>query len=193
MTPDECGAVLQYMVATWPHRELDEQQVAVWLETFAPVRPAWAREAIRNLKRVKTFMPSHAEFYEAVEAIEHREAVMHEERMLAEPGGSVCVCDGNGWIIVDRVGQGHVERCEKCNPAPRTHAPNGEPIEHKAGCSCGRCYYGPKRLRAIQSGRDGMPSRSEQRNMQQATNHERVAGLKDRLATVGRDVEAGEF
>lgn len=158
MNQEQTELVLKAMAATWPG-EITDDRIVAWIDTLRDMLPAHAREAIRNLKRVKTFLPSHAEFFEAVDAIKHRESLEHEERMLAEPGGSVCECGGNGWVEVDRIGQGHVERCPRCNAEPARRDEEGNPIEHKAGCTCGRCHYGPKRYAIIQTGRDGMGPR----------------------------------
>lgn len=156
--------VLKLMAATWPG-ELTEDRIAVWTDTLADVRPGHAREAIRNLKRVKTFLPSHAEFFEAVEAIIHREATQQEEIEAGATGGTLCPdCDGNLWIEVDRVGQGHVVRCERCNPAPKTKNPDGTAVEHKSGCTCMICHYGPKRAALIRVGRDGLGPRRKVEN-----------------------------
>lgn len=186
MTPEDANGILRYMTATWPHRELDEAQVAVWIETLAEVKPAHAREAFRNLKLVKTFLPSHAEFFEAVEAIVHRESLIQAEIESGERGSTICPdCDGNLWIEVDRVGQGHVVRCERCNPEPRTKNPDGSPVEHRANCSCARCFYGPKRYAAIRAGRDGMGPKKDP-TLQREQNRQRMGELRDDLALVGR-------
>lgn len=191
MKLDEATGILEYMASIWPNRDLDEQQVAVWMETLQDVKPAHARQAVRNLKLVKTFWPSHAEFYEAVEAIVHREAVTQAEIEAGERGSTVCPdCQGNLWVEINRAGQGHVIRCERCNPEPKTKNPDGTPIEHKPNCSCGRCYYGPKRWAAICAGRDGM-TRPKERTLQNEQNRQRMGALRDDLAMVGR-VE-GEF
>ncbi len=158
MNQDQSEQVLKVMAATWPG-EMTDDRIVAWVDTLREILPAHAREAIRDLKRVKTFLPSHAEFFEAIEAIKTRESVDHEERMLAEPGGAFCVCGGAGWVEVDTEGQGHVERCQRCNPTPATKDAEGNPIAHAAGCTCGRCHYGPKRWSIIQSGRDGMGPR----------------------------------
>lgn len=63
--------LVAYMAATW-RAEFTEAEVMVWAETFDGIDPGHAMEAMRNLKLVKTFLPSHAEFHEAVEAVLHR-------------------------------------------------------------------------------------------------------------------------
>lgn len=159
MNAEQAKEVLRYITATW-RIEMTDDQAASWMETLADVLPGHAREAVRNLKRVKTIVPNHAEFFEAVEAIAHRLDVEQQEIESGETGGTICPeCDGNGWVEVDRVGQGHVIRCPRCNPEAPRRAPDGSPIQHKSGCSCSRCHYGPKRYAAILAGRDGMPAR----------------------------------
>jgi hypothetical protein len=177
--------MVAYMAATWRH-EFTESELVIWAETFDGVKPAHAREAFRNLKLVKTFLPSHAEFFEAVEAVGHREALIQQEIESGERGSIICPdCDGNLWVEVDRGGQGHVVRCERCNPEPPVKNPDGSPVEHKAGCSCGRCAYGPKRLAAIRAGRDGMSPRRD-RSLDHEQNRQRMGALRDDLALVGR-------
>lgn len=69
MTADEARQVLAYMANVWPNTQLDEPQVAVWLETLAPMSPAHARAAARTLKAQSQFFPSHALFLETAAAI----------------------------------------------------------------------------------------------------------------------------
>lgn len=183
MDLEQAKQVLSYMSATWPG-ELTDDRIAVWCETLADVKPGHAREAVRSLKSVKTFMPSHAEFFEAIEVILTREALQQAEIEAGRTGGDVCECAGNAWVEIDSTRQGVVKRCERCNPEPRTRDALGASIEHKKNCSCARCFYGPKRHAAIRAGRDGMgPRRSS--SLEDLSNADRMNALRDSIAHVG--------
>lgn len=72
MTGEDVRQLLAYMAATW-RVEFTEAQVAVWAETFQPVKPAHAREALRWLKGETSIVPSHAQFLEAAAAARRKQ------------------------------------------------------------------------------------------------------------------------
>lgn len=61
----------------------------------------------------------------------------------------VCAfCDGTGWEVVPVVGQAEAVR--------RCWCQRSEEDEHKSGCSCLACSYGPRRAGSINRGTDGV-------------------------------------
>lgn len=84
MNLEQAKGIIDQMSRTWVG-ERSEDQLAEWYDTLAPLNPAQASEAVRNLKFVKTFWPSHAEFFEAVESVVHRQAQREQAELAAAP------------------------------------------------------------------------------------------------------------
>lgn len=75
MTPVETKQVLAEMTATWPQRGMSPPEVGVWCSNLKPLRASTAITAVRELRTVCDWLPTHNQFMAAYQAVARREAL----------------------------------------------------------------------------------------------------------------------
>lgn len=75
MNQTEAAQVLAEMTAMWPQRELTAPEVQMWVTEFRPLRAATSLTAIRDLRKVCDWLPTHREFLSSYQAVSRREAL----------------------------------------------------------------------------------------------------------------------
>ena len=144
MTRDETLAVLAHMGAAWPKPPLQPEQVEVWVLHMADVDCGLAKAAAIELEAEEEFFPRIVRFRTRCSDLARRRAAARG----IGPGDvpRVCeLCAGTGWMPVATTTPGSVGRC-RCRPVPS---------EHRSGCACMDCAYGPERAARIRAGQDG--------------------------------------
>jgi len=126
MTRSEAVEVVKELLASFPGREVSPVEMRVWREELAPVTQAAALAAIRSLRRRVRWMPTIAEFHEAV--------AEERARGTAGPAPLGCpTCTGGpdsgftpGWIEVDPLPGGThpaMRPCPGCHPLGQQQTP----------------------------------------------------------------------
>lgn len=87
MTPKDAARVLAEMTATWPQRELSPPEVQLWVDEFRPLRAETTLTAIRELRKVCDWLPTHSQFVFSYQAVSRREAM--EQTAIPESTGAV--------------------------------------------------------------------------------------------------------
>lgn len=75
MNKSEATQVLAEMTATWPQRELTPPEVQLWLSEFKPLRAETTLIAVRELRKVCDWLPTHSQFFSSYQAVSRREAL----------------------------------------------------------------------------------------------------------------------
>ncbi len=82
MNQTEVTQVLAEMTATWPQREMTPPEVQMWVAEFLPLRGPTAAVALRELRKVCDWLPTHSQFLISYQAVSRREAL--EQASLPE-------------------------------------------------------------------------------------------------------------
>src|SRR4051812_33338699 len=62
MTQHEVAQVLAEMSAMWPQREMSPPEVQLWVSEFLPLRAEATMAAVRELRKVCDWLPTHNQF-----------------------------------------------------------------------------------------------------------------------------------
>lgn len=142
MNAAEATTLIAEMAATWPQKEITAPEAAVWRQTLSPWPVQMARKVVADLRGESQWLPTHATFIERVSELARRQP---SERELPAP--KVCEqCGNTGWVDYD-ASKKIVRRCG-CSKGQ-------VPQDHKPGCTCSACAYGPDKLASYHSGRIG--------------------------------------
>lgn len=82
MNQHEVSEVIAEMSATWPQREMTQPEVQMWVAELVPLRATTAIVAVRELRKVCDWMPTHSQFLISYQAVSRREAL--EQASLPE-------------------------------------------------------------------------------------------------------------
>lgn len=137
MNKSEAGVVLAEMAATWPNREMDDAQLAVWADTLKGLSIDAARAGLRRLRQSLDFPPSHHELLVAAQE-EGRRLAAH--RHVGSGESSPCPeCNGDEWVMLGTPNFGAVPTvrpCSRCMPVQFVRWSEGH---MKSGHKCGEC------------------------------------------------------
>lgn len=75
MNQTEVAQVLAEMSATWPQREMTPPEVQLWVAEFMPLRAEPALVAVRELRKVCDWLPTHNQFLASYQAVVRRLAL----------------------------------------------------------------------------------------------------------------------
>lgn len=75
MNQKEAAQVLAEMTATWPQRELSPPEIQLWLNEFKALRAETTLTAVRELRNVCDWLPTHSQFISSYQAVSRREAL----------------------------------------------------------------------------------------------------------------------
>lgn len=75
MNQNQAAQVLAEMTATWPQREITPPEIQLWIGEFKPLRAETALSAVRELRKVCDWLPTHGQFLSSYQAVSRREAL----------------------------------------------------------------------------------------------------------------------
>lgn len=132
----EAQTLIAEMAATWPQRQLDEAQVAVWCDTLKGVSIDAGRAGLRRLRESLDFPPSHHELLVASQE-EARRLAAH--RQIAGEKGPCRECNDDQWVTLGTPAFGAVPTvrpCSRCMPVQFVRWGEGHMA---AGHRCSEC------------------------------------------------------
>lgn len=88
MTPKEVAELLAEMTATWPQREMTKPEAMVWHDDLKGRQAHLACQAVRDLRTVCDWLPTHSQFISAYQAAARREALERPGLPEAPPEGT---------------------------------------------------------------------------------------------------------
>lgn len=156
MTATEAATLLGEMTATWPQRALTKPEADVWRRTLGGLGIEAARQAVDELRAESDWMPTHHQVVKRAQDVARRLAGATERIGRGETKSERCKdCDGTGWTFVPVVGGAEaVARCSCSKGQVKA--------EHRSGCTCLSCSYGPERARRVRAGEDGWERQPDQ-------------------------------
>lgn len=75
MNQQAVAQVLAEMSAMWPQREMSPPEVQLWVTEFLPLRAEATMTAVRELRKVCDWLPTHNQFLASYQAVTRRMAL----------------------------------------------------------------------------------------------------------------------